>query len=246
MSVYIGSSFGYLTLDSWTLAKIIQLATMDFCRSFLDRGNDPCGRQFDQTTQAARSVPANIAEGSARHFTSIETEMRLLDVARASLSEVTDDFLFFLLDNRQPVWPADDSRARTLRALRIEASADTLLDRVTANLLVQKQKFDPWLEADDPFVRANAIVVLCLRLTKLLRAQLNRRLEEFKGAGGFTENMTQSRLEARREEAARRQAPACPICGKPMLRRMIRKGGRQGHEFWGCSDFPACNGARPI
>ena len=49
--------------------------------------NDPCGRQYDQMTQAARSVPANIAEGNSRHSTSKETEMRLTDVARASLAE---------------------------------------------------------------------------------------------------------------------------------------------------------------
>lgn len=246
MSVYIGSSFGYLTLDSWSIAKIIQLATMDFCRRFLNRVNDPCGRQFDQTTQAARAVPANIAEGSARHSTSIETEMRLLDVARASLSEVMDDFLFFLMDNRQAVWGATDPNAVAIRQVRIDPPADTLLSEVTANLLVQKQKFGYWLDNDDIFIRANAIIILCLRLIKILRTQINRRLEEFKALGGFTENMTQSRLEARREMAASQEAPNCPLCGKPMLRRMIRKGQRQGKEFWGCSDYPRCNGTREI
>lgn len=41
-------------------------------------------------------------------------------------------------------------------------------------------------------------------------------------------------------------APLCPKCGKPMFRRMQRKGQQQGREFWGCSDYPNCNGIRPI
>ena len=76
--------FGYYWLDTWVLANVIQLATQDFCARNLNRTNDPCGRQYDQMTQAARSVPANIAEGNSRHSTSKETEMRLTDVARAA------------------------------------------------------------------------------------------------------------------------------------------------------------------
>lgn len=59
--------FGYYWLDTWVLANIIQLATQDFCTRFLNHTNDPCGRQYDQMTQAARSAPANIAEGNSRH-----------------------------------------------------------------------------------------------------------------------------------------------------------------------------------
>ncbi len=85
--------FGYYWLDTWVLANVIQLATQDFCHKFLNRSNDPCGRQYDQMTQAARSAPANIAEGNSRHSTSKETEMRLTDVARATLAELSNDFL---------------------------------------------------------------------------------------------------------------------------------------------------------
>ena len=46
---------GYRKLDSFTLATVIQLGTWRFCEKFLNRTNDPCGRQFDQMTQAARS-----------------------------------------------------------------------------------------------------------------------------------------------------------------------------------------------
>ena len=80
-------NFGYYWLDTWVLANVIQLATQNFCLRHLNHTNDPCGRQFDQMTQAARSVPANIAEGNSRHSTSRETEMKLTDVARASLAE---------------------------------------------------------------------------------------------------------------------------------------------------------------
>ena len=74
-------NFGYYWLDTWVMSNVIQLATQDFCRRYLNRSNDPCGRQYDQMTQAARSVPANIAEGNSRHATSKETEMRLTDVS---------------------------------------------------------------------------------------------------------------------------------------------------------------------
>ena len=82
------SNFGYYWLDTWVLANVVKLATMDFCSRHLDRTNDPCGRQYDQMTMVARSAPANIAEGNSRHSTSKETEMHLTDVARASLAEL--------------------------------------------------------------------------------------------------------------------------------------------------------------
>lgn len=114
------------------------------------------------------------------------------------------------------------------------------------HILAQKGKFDRWLLSDNPDMVANAMLVLCVRVNRLLQAQIQRQLEDFRHSGGFTENMTAERLEARREQAAETDAPACPKCGKPMLRRMQKKGQMQGREFWGCSDYPKCNGTRPI
>ncbi|MDE7375429.1 MAG: topoisomerase DNA-binding C4 zinc finger domain-containing protein [Muribaculaceae bacterium] len=80
----------------------------------------------------------------------------------------------------------------------------------------------------------------------MLQAQMQSQLEGFRQTGGFTENMTAERLEARKTQAISSGAPACPKCGKPMLRRMQKKGQMQGREFWGCSDYPRCNGARQL
>jgi restriction system protein len=41
-------------------------------------------------------------------------------------------------------------------------------------------------------------------------------------------------------------APACPVCAKPMVRRVAKKGGSAGNAFWGCSGYPACRGTRMI
>ena len=99
---------------------------------------------------------------------------------------------------------------------------------------------------DQMVMAANALLLLCVRENRMLQAQIESQLEAVRLAGGFTENMTVERLEARKSQAAGAGAPACPKCGKLMLRRMQRKGQMQGREFWGCSDYPRCNGIRPI
>ena len=99
-----GGTGGYFWLDSWVLANVVQLGTQKFCRRFLNRTNDPCGRQYDQMTQAARSGCANIAEGAARRATSRETEMKLTDVARSSLAELSGDFLNWLMQQEKVPW----------------------------------------------------------------------------------------------------------------------------------------------
>lgn len=104
MPIVIKSIKGYYFLDAWIMANIIQLSTQEFCRRFLNKANDPCGSMFDQMTMAARSVTANIAEGLSRHQTSRETEMKLTDVARASLSELEGDYFFFDLANNIQPW----------------------------------------------------------------------------------------------------------------------------------------------
>ncbi len=42
------------------------------------------------------------------------------------------------------------------------------------------------------------------------------------------------------------QATVCPLCTKHMVRRIAKRGANAGGEFWGCSDYPACRGTRPI
>ena len=107
-----GGTGGYFRMDSWILGNIVELGTQQFCRRFLNRRNDPGGRQYDQMTQAARSGCANNAEGSARHATSTETEMRLTDVARSSLAELSGDYLNWLLQQGKVPWPKNSPMAR--------------------------------------------------------------------------------------------------------------------------------------
>ena len=238
----------YYWLDTWILANVIQLATQDFCIRHLNRTNDPCGRQFDQMTQAARSVVANIAEGNTRHATSKETDMKLTDVARASLSELGNDYLNWLLLHERIPWSIHSQEYQAVSYIRLDRAEynDDVLHQSSQHILVQKHKFDPWLASDDSLLAANCLLVLCNRLTLMLSRQIERQLETFRAEGGFTENLTAERLAYRTQQSIENDAPACPKCGKPMLKRVAKKGINSGREFWSCSDYPACNGTRSI
>ena len=243
-----GKSFGYYWLDTWVLANVIQLCTQDFCLRNLNRQNDPCGRQYDQMTQAARSVPANIAEGNSRHTTSKETEMKLTDVARASLSELANDYLNFLLSREQVPWSVKSAEHCEVMFTPLDRPTykDDVQHLSSIHILAQKRKFDRWLKQGNAVAEANCMLVLCNRLIMMLSKQIANQHETFKREGGFTEALTAERLAYRAEQSAQANAPVCPKCGKPMIRRVAKKGINSGKEFWSCSSYPECNGTRRI
>src|ERR1043165_8879999 len=86
------ASGGYRSTCSFQTSTIIYDATYWFCEKFLDARS----RTVDQMVQAARSGRQNIAEGSRAAATSSQTELRLLNTARASLEELLLDYEDFL------------------------------------------------------------------------------------------------------------------------------------------------------
>ncbi len=89
---------GYRQLKSYQVAEIIYDATVAFCGRFIDRRS----RTTDQMVQATRSGKQNIVEGSQASGTSKKTELKLTDVARASLEELLQDYQDFLRQRNLP------------------------------------------------------------------------------------------------------------------------------------------------
>ena len=240
MSSIFHKSGGYRRLDSFALATIIQLGTLRFCKKFLNHANDPCGRQFDQMTQSARSGRANIIEGSRRAATSLETEMKLTDVAKASLGELQGDYEVWLLSQCLPLWKKNSPDAKAVSAVtldRLEPDHEDPQHASATHLLAQHAKFAQWLESSDSATVANAMLILINRAIGALSNQLESQAESFKKEGGFREKLTTVRVETR---AQQENAPICPLCAKPMKKRKSSRG-----AFWGCTAYPECRGTRP-
>ena len=236
---------GYKRLDAYIIMNLIQLETLVFCRRFLSLQNDPCGRQFDQMTQAARSGVKNLTEGSERLATSMQSVMKLIDVAKASLCELRDDYLTWLLDKNLPPWRKDSAEARAVYAVRLD-SADYGEDvnyGLATHIIAQRRKFAPWFAGNDDIAFANAMLILIGRAVFMLDRILKKRGEEFVQEGGFSERMTAARVEEKRSQArpVDEDAPTCPRCGGAMH---VCHGARG--DFWGCTSYPTCRGTRPI
>ena len=240
---------GFRRLHSFTLATIIQLDTLRFCRRFLTHDireadakfYDPKGRQYDQMTQAARSGRQNIIEGSERSATSKDTEMKLTDVARASLSELRGDYEIWILDKGLFPWSAHDPEAKALNAISLDAAAftDDMVHESAKHALEQRKKYTQWLDAADAVVVANAMLIIIGRALNMLKCQIEAQGKAFEETGGFSERLMAKRIEAREKDKP--PSPDCPLCGKPMRQRKSAKG-----DFWGCSTFPECKGTRPV
>ena len=240
---------GFRRLHSFTLATIVQIETLRFCRRFLTFDHreagpkfyDPKGRQYDQMTQAARSGRQNIIEGSERSSTSKDTEMKLTDVARASLSELRGDYEVFILDRHQLPWSVHEPEAKAVNAISLDPApfSDDMVHESAKHALEQRKKYARWLDADDAVVVANAMLIIIGRALNMLKSQIEAQGKAFEETGGFSERLTAKRIEAR--EKSLPPSPECPQCGKPMRQRKSAKG-----DFWGCSVFPDCKGTRPV
>jgi four helix bundle suffix protein len=188
MSSLIGKSGAYRKLKSFQTARLVYDCTVAFCNKYFDKRN----RTHDQMVQAARSGVQNIAEGSKASGTSKKFEIKLTNVARASLEELLLDYEDFLRQRSLPLWNKDDPRCRRIRSARLT----TLYDfrklwsepsdwsdmSETSNLERLRQERG-----------ANAVICLIQQASYLLGRQLQHLEVKFLKEGGFTEKMYKMR-----------------------------------------------------
>ena len=174
--------------------------------------------------------------------------MKLTDVARATLSELANDYQNWLLRHESIPWSVKDAAFQSVNNIRLDRPTyqDDVLHQSSVHILAQKHKFDPWLNNGDSLVAANCMLVLCNRLTQMLSRQIEHLLETFKEEGGFSEALSAERLARRAEQNAQTDVPLCPKCGRPMLKRMAKKGKNAGNPFWSCPSYPECDGTRSV
>ena len=235
---------GYRSLRSFRSAELVYDGTVIFCDRFIDKRS----RTHDQMVQAARSGVQNIAEGSVASATSKKTELKLTNVARASLEELMLDYTDFLRQRGLRLWAKDSPEALAVRRGYQSDSSDRS-DRSDVS--------DPYrLRTAPPEAAANTLICMINQASYLLGRQLRNLEQQFLQEGGFTERLysarTQHRAESGGDSSLPRQpappdtrVPACPLCGQPMRERTARQGPRAGQPFWGCSAYPNCTGIRP-
>jgi len=105
---------GYRKLRSFQVAQLVYDVTVRFCSRYIDKRS----RTHDQMVQAARSGVQNIAEGSLASGTSKKTELKLTNIARASLEELRLDYEDFLRQRGLAQWPPDNPALRRFKAKR--------------------------------------------------------------------------------------------------------------------------------
>jgi len=180
---FIPKHGGYEKLLSYRKAEIVYDATVWFCDRFVEKRS----RTHDQMIQAARSGKQNIIEGSMASATSKETEIKLTNVARASLEELLADYRDFLRVRAMRLWEKNSKEALYVRKLghrshRTDESYGT---------------YRPLLESRPPEVVANIIICLIHQTNYLLDRQLRYLEQAFLREGGLRERMTRARLDAR-------------------------------------------------
>src|SRR5215204_5780815 len=141
---------GYKNLLSYQKAEIVYDATVYFCDRFIDKRS----RTHDQMVQAARSGKQNIVEGSMASGTSKEAEIKLTNVARASLEELLEDYRDFLRLRGIEEWSKEHRYVKRLRLLNRQQNANY-------------ETFRKGLEHRDPAICVNVVIGL-IKVTNYL------------------------------------------------------------------------------
>ncbi len=252
--VSIRKSGGYRKLASFQSATLIYDSTYWFCEKFMDSRS----RTVDQMVQAARSGRQNIAEGSRASATSSQTELRLVNVARASMEELLLDYEDYLRHRRLPLWTADSTEANEVRSIprRFREARSNRSDGTDSSDLTDlsdQQRwalYSQWLDHVEPTVRANATICVIHQCNYLLDQQIAALEIQFVTEGGYSEQLAAARLAERAKQRSQTDRsdqsnptdliPNCSQCGKAMALRTAKQGKNAGQHFWGCTGYPDC------
>lgn len=202
---------GYRNLKSFQVAQLAYDVTVRFCNRYIGKYT----RTHDQMVQAARSGVQNIAEGSMASATSKKTELKLTNVARASLEELRLDYEDFLRQRGFALWARDDSRRAELVARRPKSADEVAnwardvrgwngqdgrrgqngqLPKSPETRSTQSTKSTPSTYAE---ISANGVLTLIAVASSLLARQIATLETSFLEEGGFTEKLYRARTAAR-------------------------------------------------
>jgi len=197
---------GYRKLKSFQVAQLAYDVTVRFCARYIDKRS----RTHDQMVQAARSGVQNIAEGSQASGTSKKTELKLTNVARASLEELRLDYEDFLRQRGLAQWPREDDRRAELIAARPSTADDVaewaraihigLSGRHGQRGQVKKPKSTESMQSTEstyPEISANGALALLAVACALLDRQISTLEKNFVEEGGFTERLYRVRTARR-------------------------------------------------
>ena len=181
---FIPTHGGYRNLFSYQKAEIVYDGTVYFTNRFFKKYD----RTIDQMVQAARSGKQNIAEASMASATSKETEIKLTNVARASLEELLIDYEDFLRTNKLPIWEKEHRLVARLRELNKSVPNPTY------------ETFKKAIEHESPEICANTMITLIKITTYLLIQQIKQLEAAFIKEGGLRERMTKARINERNKK----------------------------------------------
>ncbi len=180
---FIPKHGGYERLITYQKAEIIYDGTFYFCKKYFG----PYDRTIDQMVQAARSGKQNIVEGSMASGTSKEMEIKLTNVARASLEELLTDYKDFLRTRKLKIWSKEHAYYPHLTKLLTTPDATF-------------ETYRKGIESPDPEVSANVMIGLVNLTSFLLSRQIKTLEKDFLQQGGLRERMSQARIEVRRKQ----------------------------------------------
>jgi four helix bundle suffix protein len=202
---------GYRKLKSFQVAQLVYDVTVRFCDRYIGRRS----RTHDQMVQAARSGVQNIAEGSQASGTSRKTELKLTNVARASLEELRLDYQDFLRQHGLPLWAREDARRAELIARR-PATADDVAAWArdvhdgqdgrhaqggrgqARQKSIQSTVSTKSMMSTFPEIAANGALALITVACSLLNRQIAAQEKAFVDEGGFTERLYRVRSAQRK------------------------------------------------
>ena len=174
----------YEDWNVYKLSLIIVDITDLFVKTYLDRYRD---RTVDQMVQAARSCKQNIVEGSMAAATSRETEIKLTNVAKASLGELREDYRDYIRHNNLQLWGKDD--IRTLQVRKFTKTHDNPEDYL------------PKLRQRSAEAFCNIALTLCHQLDYMLYCVIERAKSIFLEKGGIKEEMYRARIATRSNQS---------------------------------------------
>ena len=179
-SNFLAPKGDYKNLFAFKKAECIYDITIYFVEHYLPTVGD---RTVDQMKQAARSGKQNIAEGVETGTTSMEACIKLVNVAKASLKELQEDYEDYLRNHGNQIWDANSENCISARKWCKEHSNTIDYQRVCENR--------------DDITLANIALILIHQADYLLKNLIEKFKKDFLEHGGIKEQMSQARRDWR-------------------------------------------------